>query len=149
MDAAEARQIALKMLARREHSRCEIYNKILKKGCAEAIAAETVRQLEAERLLSDDRFMESLIQTRRNRGYGPLRIQKELQEKGVAPEAITHWLDATSRDWVDDIRRVQRKKFGARLPKNYTERARQARFLQYRGFTYDQIQQLLDPRGQD
>jgi regulatory protein len=122
---------------------------MLKKGCAEAIAAEVVRQLETERLLSDDRFMESLIRARRNRGYGPLRIQKELQEKGVAPEAIANWLDATSRDWIDDIRRVQRKKFGARLPKNYTERARQARFLQYRGFTYDQIQQLLDPRGRD
>jgi regulatory protein len=120
-----------------------------KKGCAEAIAAEVVRQLETERLLSDDRFMESLIQARRNRGYGPLRIQKELQEKGVAPEAIADWLDATSRDWIDDIRRVQRKKFGAHLPRNYTERARQARFLQYRGFTYDQIQQLLDPRGRD
>jgi len=122
---------------------------LLKKGCAEAIAAEVVRQLETERLLSDDRFMESLIRARRNRGYGPLRIQKELQEKGVASEAIADWLDATSRDWIDDIRRVQRKKFGARLPRNYTERARQARFLQYRGFTYDQIQQLLDPRGQD
>jgi regulatory protein len=120
-----------------------------KKGCAEAIAVEVVRQLETERLLSDDRFMESLIQARRNRGYGPLRIQKELQEKGVAPEAIAGWLDATSREWVDDIRRVQRKKFGGRIPKSYAERARQARFLQYRGFTYDQIQQLLDPRGQD
>ena len=122
---------------------------MLKKGCAEAIAAEVVRQLEAERLLSDDRFMESLIRARRNRGDGPLRIQKELQEKGVAPEAIAGWLDATSQDWIDNIRRVQRKKFGTRLPRNYTERARQARFLQYRGFTYDQIQQLLDPRGQD
>ena len=141
--------MALGWLARREHSRREIYNKLLSKGCAEAMAAEVVRQLETERLLSDDRFMESLIQARRNRGYGPLRIQKELQEKGVAPEAIADWLDSTSRDWIDDIRRVQRKKFGARLPKNYTERARQARFLQYRGFTYDQIQQLLNPRGQD
>ncbi len=122
---------------------------MLKKGCAEAIAAEVVRQLEAERLLSDDRFMESLIRARRNRGYGPLRIQKELQEKGVAPEAIANWLDFTSREWVDDIRRVQRKKFGGKTPRSYAERARQARFLQYRGFTYDQIQQLLDPRGQD
>jgi regulatory protein len=122
---------------------------LLKKGCAEAIAAEVVRQLETERLLSDDRFMESLIRARRNRGYGPLRIQKELQEKGVAPEAIANWLDVTSREWVDDIRRVQRKKFGGRIPRSYAERARQARFLQYRGFTYDQIQQLLNPRGQD
>lgn len=100
-------------------------------------------------MVSDERFMESLIRARRNRGYGPLRIQKELQEKGVAPEAIANWLDATSREWIEDIRRVQQKKFGARLPKSYAERARQARFLQYRGFTYDQIQQLFDPRGRD
>lgn len=139
----------MQWLARREHSRRELQDKLLKKGCGAALAAEVVGQLESEHLVSDDRFMESLIRARRSRGYGPLRIQKELQEKGVAPEAISDWLDATSRDWIDDIRRVQRKKFGARLPKNYTERARQARFLQYRGFTYDQIQQLLNPRGQD
>jgi len=126
-----------------------MYNKLLDKGCAEALAAELVQQLEAERLLSDDRFMESLIRARRERGYGPLRIQKELQEKGVAPEAIEQWLDVTGREWLEDIRRVQRKKFGARLPKSFAERARQARFLQYRGFTYDQIQQVLNPHGQD
>ena len=126
-----------------------MYNKLLGKGCAEALADEVVRQLEAERLLSDDRFMESLIRARRERGYGPLRIQKELQEKGVAPEAIGQWLDVTGREWLEDIRRVQRKKFGARLPRNFAERARQARFLQYRGFTYDQIQQVLNPHGQD
>jgi regulatory protein len=139
----------MQYLARREHSRRELHDKLLKKGCDEATAAETVKRLEQERLVSDDRFMESLIQTRRSRGYGPLRIQKELQEKGVTAEAIECWLDVSSREWLDDIRRVQRKKFGARLPKSYPERARQARFLQYRGFTYDQIQKLLNPHGQD
>jgi regulatory protein len=139
----------MQWLARREHSRRELQDKLSKKGCDAALAAEVVNKLESERLVSDDRFMESLIRARRNRGYGPLRIQKELQEKGVAPEAIATWLDVTSREWVDDIRRVQRKKFGGRIPRSYAERARQARFLQYRGFTYDQIQQLLDPRGRD
>jgi regulatory protein len=139
----------MQWLARREHSRRELQDKLSKKGCDAALAAEVVNKLESERLVSDDRFMESLIRARRNRGYGPLRIQKELREKGVAPEAIANWLDITSREWVDDIRRVQRKKFGGRIPRSYAERARQARFLQYRGFTYDQIQQLLDPRGQD
>ena len=126
-----------------------MYNKLLDKGCPEALAAEVVQQLEAERLLSDDRFMESLIRARRERGYGPLRIQKELQEKGVVPESIERWLDVTGSEWLEDIRRVQRKKFGASVPKNFAERARQARFLQYRGFTYDQIQQVLNPHGQD
>jgi regulatory protein len=136
-------------LARREHSRSELHDKLLKKGCAEALAEETVKRLEQEHLVSDDRFMESLIQARRSRGYGPLRIQKELQEKGVTAEAIERWLDVSGREWLEDIRRVQRKKFGARLPKSYPERARQARFLQYRGFTYDQIQKVLNPHGQD
>ena len=149
VDAIEARQTALKILARREHSRRELQDKLLKKGCDAVLAAEVVKKLESEHLVSDDRFMESLIQARRNRGYGPLRIQKELQEKGVTAEAIERWLDVSGREWLEDIRRVQRKKFGGKIPKNYTERARQARFLQYRGFTYDQIQQLLNPRGQD
>ena len=137
------------MLARREHSRRELHDKLLKKGCTQEIAAETVQRLEQERLVSDERFMESLIRARRNRGYGPLRIQKELQDKGVTAEAIERWLDVSGSEWLEDIRRVQRKKFGARLPKSYPERARQARFLQYRGFTYDQIQKVLNPHGQD
>ncbi len=139
----------MQYLARREHSRHELYDKLLKKGCDESIAAEAVKRLEQERLVSDDRFMESLIQARRSRGYGPLRIQKELQEKGVTAEAIERWLDASSREWLEDIRRVQRKKFGTRLPGSFAERARQARFLQYRGFTYEQIQKVLNLHEQD
>ena len=139
----------MQWLARREHSRSELRDKLLKKGCAETMAAEIVKRLEQEGFVSDDRFMESLIQARRSRGYGPVRIQKELQDKGVTAEAIERWLDVSGREWLEDIRRVQRKKFGAHLPKNFTERARQARFLQYRGFTYDQIQQVLNLHGQD
>ena len=139
----------MQWLARREHSRRELQRKLQQKGCDEALASTVVGQLVSERLVSDDRFMESLIRARRLRGYGPLHIQKELQEKGVEPEAIAQGLDITGRDWLEDIRRVQRKKFGGKIPKSYTERARQARFLQYRGFTYDQIQQLLNPRERE
>ena len=149
VDATEARKIAMKMLARREHGHQELYAKLLRKGCTDSTAAETVKKLAGERLVSDDRFMESLIQARRNRGYGPVRIQKELQEKGVMPEAIARSLDPNGPEWFEDVRRVHRKKFGPRVPKSYSERARQARFLQYRGFTYDQIQRVLDLRGRD
>jgi regulatory protein len=141
--------MAMQWLARREHSQRELQRKLQQKGCDESLSFEVVSKLASERLVSDDRFMESLIQARRHRGYGPLRIQQELQEKGVEPEAIAHGLDVTSRNWLEDIRRVQRKKFGGKIPKSYTERARQARFLQYRGFTYDQIQQLLNPRERE
>jgi len=149
VDPKQARQLALSWLARREHSRKELYIKLQRKGCGEPVAEQVLDQLERERLLSDDRFIESLMQVRRRRGYGPLRIRQELQEKGVAPEAIERWLDVGSRDWIEDLKRVRHKKFGGILPKGYAERATQARFLQYRGFTFEQIQQVLNTREVD
>ena len=103
--------------------------------------------LEAERLLSDDRFVEALVRVRRRRGYGPLRIQRELQEKGVAEDVIERWLDVAGDAWLDEVRRVHRRKYGGQAPKSLGERAKQARFLQYRGFTFEQIQQVLRPRA--
>jgi len=67
----------------------------------------------------------------------------------VTRDAIERGLDAARAGWDEDIERVRRKKFGARRPKNMAERARQARFLQHRGFTFDQIQQVLNPREVD
>ncbi len=140
--------LALRWLTGREYSRRELEDKLVKKGCAAEIAVQVVSALEAERLLSDERFVETLISARRRRGYGPLRIRRELQEKGIAEEVIGRWLDAGSAEWLEQVRRVHRQKFGGRMPKSLSERAKQARFLQYRGFTFDQIQQALNPRGQ-
>ncbi len=136
-------------MARREYSRCELYEKLLTKGCSEAIARSVSDGLVAEGLLSDERFIQSLIRVRRGRGYGPLRIRVELQEKGIAPEIVDDAVAARSREWVDEIKRVRRKKFGASLPATYAERARQARFLQSRGFSTDQIFEVLKGREDD
>jgi regulatory protein len=105
-----------------------------------------VGRLEAQRLLSEDRFIESFVQARRSRGYGPLRIREELRGKGVDEGSIERWVDVNNRDWLEDLRQVRRKKFGARMPVSFSERAKQARFLQYRGFTTEQIQQVLSVR---
>ena len=141
--------MALRWLTRREHSRRELEVKLIKKGCAAELAVQVAAGLEAEGLLSDDRFVEALVRVRRQRGRGPLRIQKELQEKGVSEDVVGRWLDVASDDWVEEVKRVCRRKYGGKVPKSLSERAKQARFLQYRGFTFDQIQQALNPRGRD
>lgn len=106
-------------------------------------------RLAAEGLLSDERFAEILVRSRRERGHGPLRITKELEEKGLAQDAIERWVDPRSRDWIAQASRVRRRKFGARPPKDYAERAKQARFLQYRGFTFEQIKRALSKGSED
>lgn len=149
MDAARARRLALNLLARREHSRRELHEKLLRRGCTEDLAAQLVVRLEAEGLVSDQRFVESLVRVRRGRGCGPLRIERELREKGVASDIVERWIDAADREWRELIREVRRKKFGEEPPRTLAERAKQARFLQYRGFTDDQIRRVLSADDED
>ena len=130
-------------LARREYGRHELTGKLIDRGCDEQLAAATVAALADEGLVSDERFIESLIHARRVRGYGPLFIRRELEEKGIGREAIGQWLDPAGREWLDDLRQVQKKKFGGRKPANLAERAKQTRFLQYRGFSHEQIRTVL------
>ncbi len=123
--------------------------KLGRKGCPPDVIEHAVATLTAQGLLSDERFAEALVHRCRRRGFGPLRIRQELAERGVAPEAIERWVDRHAADWLAELERVRRRKFGAALPRGYAARAKQARFLQYRGFTYDQIQQALNSRAAD
>ena len=110
---------------------------------------QVVASFLAQGLLSDERFAESLVRSRRRRGFGPVRIRKELEDKGLECEAIGRWVDPRSADWLAEIERVRRQKFGDGAPRTWEERAKQARFLQYRGFTFEQIQQALNSRPTD
>ena len=99
--------------------------------------------LAAEGLVSDERFVEALLHVRRVRGYGPLYIRRELEEKGIDRSTIDRWLDVGSRDWIEDVKRVHKKKFGGKQPASLAERAKRTRFLQSRGFTHEQIRRVL------
>ena len=83
LDAKEARNRALSWLARREYGRQELIRKLVQRGCAEEDATRIVAVLTAEGSVSDERFIEALLHVRRVRGYGPLYIRRELEEKGI------------------------------------------------------------------
>ena len=130
-------------LARREYGRQELIGKLVQRGCEEEAATRIVVALVAEGFVSDERFIEALLHVRRVRGYGPLYIRRELEEKGIDRSTIERWLDVGSRDWVEDVKRVNKKKFGGKQPASLAERVKQTRFLQSRGFTHEQIRQAL------
>ena len=94
------------------------------------------------KLLAEQRFADSFVRSRIARGQGPVRIRLELGQRGV--ESGDAALLAAECDWTDLARDVRSKRFGADLPASYADRARQARFLQYRGFTAEQIQDALE-----
>jgi regulatory protein len=138
----------VRLLARREHSTAELRRKLQSKGHAPERVAAVLEKLAAKRLVSDDRFISSFVDHHARRGQGPVRIRAELRQQGIASERIDAELDRASVDWVALAAQVRQRKFGATLPRAAAERARQARFLQYRGFDHEHIRAALR-RGAD
>ena len=136
------RKAAMNYLARREHSRFELTRKLQGKGYQPDEICSTLDLLEQDRLLSDTRFAQAYAQSRVSRGFGPVRIRQELQDRGIdnelADEVLTDW----SENWFELAKKQQQKKFKQKA-NDYRERNKQARFLQHRGFTAEQIWKVL------
>jgi len=126
-------------LARREHSEQELARKLTGRGFDPVLVEATLADLVAEKLLSNNRFVEAFVHSRFQRGSGPQKIHAELRGRGIDESLISDCIDAYGKQWLELVREVREKKFGAPLPADFRERSRQARFLQQRGFTSEQI----------
>jgi len=142
-DRRTALNKAIACLARREHSAFELRQKLKRSGIETELASRVVSDLERQGLVSDQRFAEAFIRYRSGKGHGPQRIEMELNEKGIDRSLISLMLECSECDWTRLATDVRIKKFGAGQPADYKERAQQARFLQYRGFTGEQIRCAL------
>jgi regulatory protein len=135
----DARRKAMDYLARREHTAGELVDKLTRAGFDRDIVIMEVERLADEGLQSDERFAEAFIASRVRQGKGPLRIRADLAGKRV-PEALVDAAFAEfDGDWRSLACEVREKKFGADRPGDFKARARQMRFLQYRGFDSEQI----------
>ena len=143
------RTAALALLAGRDFSRNELTERLLRKGHAGTAVQTVVDALVQEGLLREARYVEQFVTQHAGRGQGPQRIRMELRQRGVDAEAIQSGLDNAETDWLQAAREARRRKFGVSLPRDYRERAKQARFLQYRGFSSDQIRAALGPDEDD
>lgn len=131
------------LLARREHARHELAGKLRSRGMPADLIESTLDDLGRENLLSDARFAEAFVASRIGRGQGPVRIRMELEQRRVASEVIEEALGNAAPDWGDLAAEARRKRFGRKPPGDFRERARQARFLQYRGFAAEHISRAL------
>jgi len=136
-------QRAYDFLARREHSRKELQQKLARRCKDEALIEELLEKLSNEGLQSDERFTESFVHDRVNNGKGPLKIQQELSQRGVDQYLISTSLDAEDFDWLSLAKEVRIKKYGNDMPADYQKQALQSRFLYSRGFSSEHIRRLF------
>ncbi len=131
-------------LAQREHSFGSLEQKLIKKGFSLAEIGPVLQDLSQAGIVSDQRFIESYIRSRQGLGYGPLRIRQELQIQGISKEMIEEQLKIADNVWFAEASRVWQKRFRGKRPADLKERGKQLRFLQYRGFTPEQIEHIFD-----
>lgn len=141
----DAREVALGLLARREHSKRELIIKLRARGCPEKIITQVIDQLAAEGMQSDIRFAESFVRSRVDRGRGPLRIRAELIERGLEDELIAEALLQYEDWWRDLALEAYSKRYGENtVSEDIEERSKRSGFLQRRGFTADQIRYAIE-----
>lgn len=134
------RERALRLLALRDYTRVELVRRLAPHGSEEEIEALLI-QLENTGLLSDARAVESFVAARGAR-YGALKLRHELRRKGASEALIEGALETTPEEELARAREVWRRKFAA-PPVDLRDYARQARFLQSRGFAPDIVRKLL------
>ncbi|MCP5416595.1 MAG: regulatory protein RecX [Chromatiaceae bacterium] len=136
-------QAALRLLGQREHSRAELYRKLKRRVQRSEELKRLLDHLAEQGLQSDQRYTLEYIDSRRRRGFGPIRIRQELIERGISAELLNQCIDPDEYAWDPILLTAVRARFGEDPAQGLRDWARRARFLQYRGFAVDHIRRLL------
>ncbi|WP_424946571.1 regulatory protein RecX [Candidatus Spongiihabitans sp.] len=138
---------ACRLLARREYSAFELRQKFaqlvpppIRAQILDDLLDNMLDDLMRRGMQSDARFAEMLCRSRFNGGKGPVRLKHELNKHNINPDLIERAMAVYQGQWAASAAQVRRRKFGDHAPASYAEWARQARFLQQRGFTAEQIE---------
>lgn len=131
---ASAYNKALGLLARRDHSRKELRQKLDRSGYGRDEASDAIDRLGEQHYQDDDRFAEALIRNRSAQGYGPMRLRAELKSHGLPDARIRSLLDEADIDWAESAAAQLRRRYRTAGTTDPAERARRAQFLLRRGF---------------
>ena len=108
---AEAYNRTLGLLSRREHSVTELHRKLASRGYDQEIQQRVIQQLHDRGLQDDSEFARSFVESRRGRGFGPLKIASELQQRGIDRDTARELLEDDGQ-WLISCRQVAERKFG-------------------------------------
>ncbi|MCL6234068.1 recombination regulator RecX [Acinetobacter sp. ANC 5579] len=135
------RSYAFAVLTRKEYSKADLIEKLALYADSREEVIHLVEELARENYQSDQRVAEMVLSSQKRKGKGPNRIKLALKNKKVDSELILDELKET--DWVAEAYQLKIKKFGKAVERDPKQKAKQIRFLQYRGFDLDTIFKVI------
>ena len=133
---------ALDLLSRREHSKREIKDKLLKRFDENDQINQVIEKLVLNNLVNNHRFAELYVISRKRKGFGPKKIAYELFTKGIS-ESISQEIIKNEGKWTDSAKKVFMKKFKNGPSDDLKESIKQKSFLQNRGFSFKEIESVF------
>ena len=137
-DLVQLRNRAYKYLARREYSRWELKQKLQSFDRYDQVDL-LLEELVQQNAQSDQRFAEQLGRARVSAGKGSIVLEQELKQHQIDPIIVELIMQTYDGEWRALAEKARKKKFGPEMPTDYKAWARQARFLQQRGFSTSDI----------
>ena len=134
---------ALDIISRREHSKKELTDKLVKKYDVPELISSVIHNLIEKNLLNDFRFSQAYVVARKRKGFGPKKIGYELVSRGVNENTASEVIDAES-GWNEAALQAFNKKYKAGISKDFKERNKQKVFLQNRGFSFEEIDSVFN-----
>ncbi|ORU94495.1 MAG: RecX family transcriptional regulator [Cycloclasticus sp. symbiont of Poecilosclerida sp. M] len=132
------------MLARREHSQRELFQKLSNKGFEREAVELILNEFVENDWQSDKRFADSYFRSRVHAGFGPIRIAVELKERGVEADTFSLHEMSDEPSWNVLLNELHKKKYGAFGPSDMKERIKRTRFFQHKGYTSEMIKRLFN-----
>ncbi|UJF19013.1 recombination regulator RecX [Vibrio sp. SS-MA-C1-2] len=141
-----AKQVAVNILSRRDHSEYELRTKLQTRDFASSEIDEAILFCFEHRWLDDGRYSELVVRSGISKGHGLYRIKQTLKQKGVENQIIEIATQENDQDWFELAKETLARRFSREIDSD-KEKARRIRFLQSRGFNFDQINYALN--GED
>lgn len=136
--ALEAKLLAA--LARREYSQAELCHKF-GQMFEQDLVAEVLAEYAQKGWQSDERFAEQFVRAKVERGQGRIKVEYELKQHNIAQALCADLLDAV--DWRAVADALYQRKYDAQAM-DAKERAKRQRFLLQRGFSFDDINAVIN-----
>jgi regulatory protein len=143
-DAKIIRHKLTRLLSRREHSQTELRKKLAELELDKDLIEETIQRFSEKDIQSDLRYAEAVVRGAYRKGKGPVFVERELNNHDIDFHVVKALVNDESFDWFESSKAVRVKRFGSELPEDWTAKQKQMRFLQYRGFSQEQIKYAFE-----
>ena len=147
LTGSRLRSLAFALLAKREYSQANLRAKLLEYGANPEELDPLLKELAENNYQSDERLAGMVMRSQIRQGRGPQRIKMALQKHHVEHDLIRE--DLKDVDWFKEALALKIKKFGSEQTHDPKIKAKQIRFLQYRGFSMDVILKVMKYEGDE